>query len=140
MVSALRSVWSEPTAMRRSSSVLMRTNSTSPLVSGPETWISPEGQKKFAPTRKKIGVVLGALTPISSSSRMCFLSAPSSRPVQPAITSSLIGAVIGAHQVGDSFVEAVPRRLAEVMVADDERRAGVELLVLQVAAGELRAD
>src|SRR5688572_18547604 len=77
---------------------------------------------------------------MSSSSLMCFLSAASSRPVQPAITSSLGWNAIAPHQVVDHLVEALPGGFAEVVVADDERGAGVELLVLQVAAGELRAD
>src|SRR5690349_5145876 len=48
--------------------------------------------------------------------------------------------VVARHQVVDQPMELVPRRFAEAVVAHDERRAGVELLVLQVAAGELRAD
>src|SRR6185295_17999182 len=87
-----------------------------------------------------MGVVFGGLTPISSSSRMCFFSAASSRPVQPAMTSSVGWNVIRIQQVVDHFVESLPGRFAEIVVADDERGAGVELLVLQVAAGELGAD
>src|SRR5262245_28403981 len=87
-----------------------------------------------------MGVVFGGLTPISSSSLMCFLSAASSRPVQPAITSSAGWNVIALQQVVDHLVEPLPGRFAEVVVADDKGGAGVELLVLQVAAGELRAD
>src|SRR5687768_5094437 len=87
-----------------------------------------------------MGVVFGGLTPISSSSLMCFFSAISSRPVQPAITNSVGWNVIRGHEVVDDFVIVRPRSLAEIMVAHDEGRAGVELLVLQVAAGELRAD
>src|SRR5260221_823589 len=37
-------------------------------------------------------------------------------------------------------MEVLPGRLAEAVVAHDERGAGIELLVLQVAAGELGAD
>src|SRR3954469_6555448 len=50
------------------------------------------------------------------------------------------GHVVARHHVVDELLEILPRRLAEVVVADDERGAGVELLVLQVPAGELRAD
>src|SRR5438128_1594564 len=87
-----------------------------------------------------MGIVFGGLTPSSWSSWMCLLSAASSRPVQPAMTSSLIWNAIGTHQVVDHLVEALPGCFAKVVVAHDERGAGVELLVLQVPAGEFRAD
>src|ERR1043165_1876181 len=50
------------------------------------------------------------------------------------------GNIVTGHQPIDDAVILAPRRLAVGMVAHDERGAGVELLVLQVAAGELRAD
>src|SRR3989442_719887 len=40
----------------------------------------------------------------------------------------------------DDPVEAIPRRLAVVLVAHDDGAAGVEFLVEHVAAGEFRAD
>src|ERR1051326_5741810 len=48
--------------------------------------------------------------------------------------------VVARHQAIDDAVVLAPRSLAVGVVAHDERGAGVELLVLQVAAGELRAD
>src|SRR5205807_9646493 len=48
--------------------------------------------------------------------------------------------VVARHQAVDDAVELLPRRLAVGVVAHDEGRPGVELLVLQVAAGELRSD
>src|SRR4051794_16721611 len=55
---------------------------------------------------------------------------------------SRVGAVVGRvrvrrQQVVHDAVELVPRCLPEVVTANDETRTGVELLVLQVAAGEL---
>src|SRR5437899_777620 len=47
---------------------------------------------------------------------------------------------ISRHQVLDQLVEAAPVRLAVGVVSDDEGCAGVEFLVLQVTAGEFRAD
>src|SRR5690242_4415677 len=81
---------------------------------------------------------------------MCLRSAASSRPVQPAMTSCatpgsgssffILRDVVARHQPVDDAVELGPRGLAVGVVADDERRAGIEALVLQVAAGELGAD
>src|ERR1051325_9294626 len=48
--------------------------------------------------------------------------------------------VVARHQAIDDAVILAPRGLAVGVVAHDERGAGVELLVLEVAAGELRAD
>src|SRR5215831_5680275 len=47
---------------------------------------------------------------------------------------------VARHQVINDLVELLPRGLTVGMAAHDERRAGVKLLVLQVPAGEFRAD
>jgi hypothetical protein len=45
--------------------------------------------------------------------------------------------VIARHQILGDFIERGPVGLAERMVPYDKRRAGVELFILQVSAGEL---
>src|SRR5262249_49527353 len=47
---------------------------------------------------------------------------------------------VARHQCIDQRVELVPIRFAIRVVADNERSAGVEFLVLLMTAGELRAD
>src|SRR5438046_10375898 len=47
---------------------------------------------------------------------------------------------VAGHQFVEYFVELRPRRLTEAVVAHDERGAGVELLVLLMPPGKLRAD
>ena len=48
--------------------------------------------------------------------------------------------IVTRHQLVDDRGERRPIGLAVGMIADDERRAGVEFLVLLMAAGEFRAD
>src|SRR3954468_7940731 len=48
--------------------------------------------------------------------------------------------VVGRQQLVHYAVEVLPRRFPVRMVADDERRAGVELFVLHVASGEFGPD
>ena len=58
MVSALRSVWSDPTVTRRSEPFFIKTNSTSPLVSGPDT--SGEVEFVLVNTEKGLRVAVGS--------------------------------------------------------------------------------
>src|SRR5262245_29058406 len=48
--------------------------------------------------------------------------------------------VVARHEVVDEAVKVGPRRLAEIVRPQCERRADVEFLVLQMAAGEFRPD
>src|SRR5580704_6376194 len=48
--------------------------------------------------------------------------------------------IVTRHQLVDDPSERRPIGLAMGMIADDERRAGVEFFVLLMAAGEFRAD
>src|ERR1700681_1326788 len=50
------------------------------------------------------------------------------------------GIALTSHQIVDDLLYRRPVGLAEVVVAHDERRAGIEFLILLVAAGEFRAD
>src|SRR5437764_258610 len=43
--------------------------------------------------------------------------------------------IVACHELIDDLVKVRPRRFAEAVVSHDERSAGVELLVLLVAAG-----
>src|ERR1700694_4851318 len=49
------------------------------------------------------------------------------------------GIAVTGHQIVDDLLERRPVGLAERVIAHDERRAGIEFLILLVAAGEFRA-